>query len=106
MQVCLVENFFEMQLMLVLKHVFHNHSTSAKDAASDGDTFLGWMMLDVVWALVSVASTIVFVSTRRVFVAFIAEVSVRPASERGHVATEVALVLDVAETVLSTHELL
>ena len=63
-------------------------------------------MLNLVRALILIASTILLVSAFRVFMAIITEVSVCPTPELCQVATKVALELDMTEAVLFADELL
>ena len=86
--------------------ISHLDLALAHDAAGDRNTFLSRMVCDIVRALVDISSAIKFVPAAWIFVALLAEVSVSTASERGKVAAEVALELDVAQAVLLAHELL
>lgn len=94
--------------MLRLKGDWVGHLQGAltNDTASDRHTLLSWVVTDAVWAFVGVATTVVLVSAVRILVALLAEIGVSTASEGGKVAAVVALVLDVAETVLLAHELI
>ena len=63
LQVGLLQNFFEPRLMLICKRyrISYLYLTLAKDAASDGDTFLRWVMSDSELTLVSIATAILLV---------------------------------------------
>lgn len=102
LQVGLLEHPLEMNLVLALgrDRVGHLKVTLAEDAAGDRDTLLGGVVLHIVRALVDVSAAVKLVPTVRVFVAFIAEVSVGSAPVGGQIAAEVALELDMAKPVL------
>ena len=85
--------------------ISHLDLALAHDAAGDRNTFLSRMVCDIVRALVDISSAIKFVPAAWIFVALLAEVSVSTASERGKVAAEVALELNVAQAVLLAHKL-
>jgi len=103
-----MEHLLQVNLVLVLEgnRVVPLQGTDTQDAASDGHSFLCWMMRNAVWALILVATAVVLVSAVRVLVTFIAKVSVSSASELCQVATVVAFELNVAETVLVANKLL
>ena len=64
MQVGLLENLLQVNLMLCFESwIAHLQLTRAKDAASDGDSFLGRVVRDVVGALVHVATAVALVSS-------------------------------------------
>ena len=102
LQVGLLEHLLEMNFVLALGRdwVGHLQLALAEDAAGDGDTLLGWVVLHIVRALVNVTAAVILVPAIWVFVAFIAEVSVGSAPVGGQIAAEVALELDMAKPVL------
>lgn len=106
--IVLLENFLESDHTLIFKEDSINLccGASADDTLGDGNTFLSWVMRNVIRAFVSVTTTVVFVSSGWIFVALLTEVGISAAAEVGGIATEVTLELEVAEAVLVAHELL
>ena len=102
LQVGLLKHPLEMNFVLALSRnwVGHLQLALAEDAAGDGDTLLGGVVLHIVWALVNVTAAVILVPAIWVFVAFIAEVGVGSAPVGGQIAAKVALELDMAEPVL------
>ena len=102
LQVGLLQHFLKVIFVLGLSRdrVGDLQLALAEDAAGDRDTLFGRMVFDTVRAFVSISAAIILIPPIRVFVAFVAEISVSTASESGQVAAEVTLELDMAEAML------
>lgn len=108
MLIGLFEHSLKAMLVLALKgdRIGHLQLACADDAASDWNTFLRGVMLNVEWAFVCMTTTVMLVPATRVLVALFTEVCVGTAPECCQVAAKVAFELNVADTVLLAHKLL